>query len=73
MLTYLPENISEERVVDAELDRKVDIGYPKLRVSRSSLLQDRISQIKAQRTNPDLEKLARLRKCKIKCVTIFIC
>lgn len=67
LLTGCP--IAEERVVDAELDRKVDIGFPKLRVSRATLLQDRISQIKAQRTNPELEKLARLRKCEIDQVT----
>lgn len=50
--------------MDEEVERKVDIGYPKLRASRATLLQDRISQIKAQRTNPELEKLARLRKCE---------
>lgn len=61
---HICDFLSEERVEDQELIRKVDIGFPKLRASRATLLQDRIGQIKAQRSNPELEKLARQQKCK---------
>lgn len=49
----------ELKVIDNEVSRKIDIGFPQLRPSRSEQLKIRLAHVKAQRKNPDLEKLAR--------------
>lgn len=51
--------ILDEKIEDPELERKVDIGFPKIKPSRSCVLQERLLIIKAQRQNPELEKIAR--------------
>lgn len=54
----------EEHPEDAELNKKVDIGFPFLQPSRSTELKKRLEVIKGQRKNEELEKLARSNKCK---------
>lgn len=50
---------TDENPVDAELTRKVDIGFPQLRPPRSQQTKERLAHVKAQRSNPELEKQAR--------------
>lgn len=45
--------------MDKEIEYQVNIGFPALRTSRSEQLKERLSHIKTQRTNAELEKKAR--------------
>uniref|UniRef100_A0A1Q3F4M4 Large ribosomal subunit protein mL38 n=1 Tax=Culex tarsalis TaxID=7177 RepID=A0A1Q3F4M4_CULTA len=55
----LEQRLAEERAVDPELARKVNIGFPHLKPARSAQLRERLEHLKTQRANPELEKLAR--------------
>ncbi|KAL9696191.1 hypothetical protein quinque_015476 [Culex quinquefasciatus] len=55
----LEQRLAEDRAVDPEVARKVNIGYPHLKPARSAQLKERLDHLKAQRSNPELEKLAR--------------
>ncbi|XP_039440149.1 39S ribosomal protein L38, mitochondrial [Culex pipiens pallens] len=55
----LEQRLAEERAVDPEVARKVNIGFPHLKPARSAQLKERLDHLKAQRSNPELEKLAR--------------
>lgn len=57
--------VVEERAVDPEVARKVNIGFPHLKPARSAQLKERLDHLKAQRSNPELEKLARAKTRKI--------
>lgn len=68
-------HLSDERNVDPEVDKKVDIGFPWLdAVSKSDKRKDRMSYIKTQRQSTDLEKQARMqtRNLIIQIVQCFI-
>lgn len=49
----------EERAVDPELAQKINIGFPHLKPARSAQLKERLAHLKAQRSNPELEKASR--------------
>lgn len=51
--------ISEDNAVNSELSMKINIGFPFLRPSRSSVLKERLKHVRMQRDNPKLEKMAR--------------
>ena len=55
---------SEENMVDPEIAKKIDIGFPQLRLSRSQQLKERLEHLKQQRSNKNLEKDARNHSCK---------
>lgn len=55
----LEQRLAEERIVDPDVDQKVNIGYPHLKPARSVLLQERLAHLKAQRENTELEKASR--------------
>lgn len=54
----------EENKQDPELTARVNIGFPKLKPTRSEQLKERLSHLKAQRANDKLEKAARSNQCK---------
>lgn len=53
----------EENIVDPDIARLVDIGFPKLRPSRSQQLKERLAHVKQQRSDPELERQARAQTC----------
>jgi large subunit ribosomal protein L38 len=55
----LKQRLEEINYKDPSLHFRVDIGLPPPVFSRSKRLQERLKTIKAQRKNPELEKLAR--------------
>ncbi|XP_055538991.1 39S ribosomal protein L38, mitochondrial [Wyeomyia smithii] len=55
----LEQRLAEERAVDPELARKVNIGFPHLKPARSAVLKERLTHLKAQRANTELEKASR--------------
>lgn len=55
----LEQRIKDENPVDLEISKKINIGFPQLRISRSQQLKERLAHVKAQRKNPELEKSAR--------------
>ncbi|XP_058445297.1 large ribosomal subunit protein mL38 [Malaya genurostris] len=55
----LEQRLAEERAVDPEVARKINIGFPHLKPARSALLKERLAHLKAQRVNPELEKASR--------------
>ncbi|XP_053695857.1 39S ribosomal protein L38, mitochondrial [Sabethes cyaneus] len=55
----LEQRLAEERAVDPEVARKINIGFPHLKPARSDLLKERLTHLKAQRANPELEKASR--------------
>lgn len=57
-------NFLDENPIDPEISHKIDIGFPQLRPSRTKQIQDRVSHYKLQRSDPNLEKAARSKKCK---------
>ncbi|XP_055610590.1 39S ribosomal protein L38, mitochondrial [Uranotaenia lowii] len=61
----LEQRLAEERIVDPEISRKINIGFPHLKPSRSDQLKERLAHLKTQRTNPELEKQARNNSLKI--------
>lgn len=58
-------NFAEENAVDPEITRKIDIGFPQLRPSRAQQVKERLGHMKAQRSNPLLEKEARAQNRKL--------
>lgn len=61
----LEQRLAEERAVDPEVARKVNIGFPHLKPARSAQLKERLDHLKAQRANPELERLARAKTLTI--------
>ena len=53
----------DENVVNPILAAKINIGFPQLKLSRTQQVRERLSHLRAQRNNPDLEKLSRSNKC----------
>lgn len=49
---------------DPTLHYKVDIGFPRLKPSRSQELKERIAILRASRSTPELEKLSRTKQRK---------
>lgn len=49
---------------DPALHYKVDIGFPRLKPSRSQELKERIAILGASRSNPELERLSRTEQRK---------
>lgn len=63
---YLASNITElleENFEDPEVVRRINIGFPKIRPSRSKEIKERLAHMKKQRTNSDLEVKARNKNC----------
>lgn len=58
--------------VDEEVSKKVDIGFPLLKPSRSAELKQRMDHVKAQRKNVDMEKLARSNNRKFNVLNFLI-
>ncbi|KAL1518207.1 hypothetical protein ABEB36_001868 [Hypothenemus hampei] len=61
----LKEKLSAANYKNPSIHYEVDIGLPPTRSSNKTLLQERITHVKAQRANPELEKLSRERKLLI--------
>lgn len=59
---YFP--IVEENVQDPLVSERVNIGFPRLRPSRSQQLKERLAHLKAQHSNSVLEKKARNLNCE---------
>lgn len=55
----------EENQVDPEVAKKIDIGFPFLKPSRTEEVIKRMEHIKAHKKNVTLEKLARSNECKL--------
>ena len=55
----------EENPIDPEIAEKINIGFPKIRKPRSVELKERLAHLKAQRSSPQLEKIARRNNCKL--------
>uniref|UniRef100_A0A1A9W211 Large ribosomal subunit protein mL38 n=1 Tax=Glossina brevipalpis TaxID=37001 RepID=A0A1A9W211_9MUSC len=55
----LEQRLKEENPQDAELMARIDIGFPKLKPSKSEQQKERFQHLKAQRKNVELEKKAR--------------
>ena len=49
---------------DPTLHFKVDIGFPRLKPSRSQELKERMAVLRASRSNPELERQSRMKQCK---------
>ncbi|XP_023296113.2 39S ribosomal protein L38, mitochondrial [Lucilia cuprina] len=56
----IEQRLQEENAKDPELTARVNIGFPKLKSTRSEQLKERLSYVKAQRANGELEKKARI-------------
>lgn len=54
----------DEDTSDPEVTARINIGFPQLKPSRSAQLRARLDHLKAQRTNKELEQLARSQKCE---------
>lgn len=53
--------LSDEKNVDPEVDKKIDIGFPALSAGgKVDKRKDRMSYVKSQRQSADLEKQARM-------------
>lgn len=63
---------SEENFEDPVLHRKIDIGFPFLRPSRTAELKQRLDHLKTMKKDSSLEKLARSNKCEFYIWTIKI-
>ncbi|KAJ9584581.1 hypothetical protein L9F63_021079 [Diploptera punctata] len=61
----LEERLHERNYKDPTIHYKVNIGLPHLKPSRSKELKERLSVLRTMRSNPELERLARLRKPEI--------
>ncbi|XP_058127243.1 large ribosomal subunit protein mL38 [Anopheles ziemanni] len=61
----LRERLEEESAVDPDISKPVNIGFPALKPSRSTQLSERLEQLKAQRSNPELERQSRERKLNV--------
>ncbi|XP_053947609.1 39S ribosomal protein L38, mitochondrial [Anastrepha ludens] len=61
----LEQRLQEENAKDPELTARVNIGFPHLKPSRSEQLKQRLAHLKAQRSNAQVEKLARANKLLI--------
>lgn len=55
---------TEKNVQDPELTERINIGFPKLKPSRSQQLKDRLQHLKSQRSSSALEQQARSHNCK---------
>ncbi|TMW54273.1 hypothetical protein DOY81_000628 [Sarcophaga bullata] len=55
----IEQRLQEENYQDPELNVRINIGFPKLKATRSEQLKERLDHIKAQRSNTELEKKAR--------------
>uniref|UniRef100_U5ERQ6 Large ribosomal subunit protein mL38 n=1 Tax=Corethrella appendiculata TaxID=1370023 RepID=U5ERQ6_9DIPT len=55
----LEQRLNEINYVDPEIAHKIDIGFPVLKLSRSVEIKERLKHVKEQRSNSNLEKLAR--------------
>lgn len=61
----LEQRLADERAVDPELAEKINIGFPQLKPARSVQLKERLTHLKAQRANPELEKASRAKTLTI--------
>ncbi|XP_017484222.1 PREDICTED: 39S ribosomal protein L38, mitochondrial [Rhagoletis zephyria] len=61
----LEQRLQEENAKDPELTARVNIGFPRLKPSRSEQLKERLAHLKAQRSSEEVEKLARSNKLLI--------
>ncbi|EAA06842.4 AGAP000652-PA [Anopheles gambiae str. PEST] len=61
----LVQRLQGEKVLDPEITRPVNIGFPHIKPARSVQLSERLQHLKAQRNNAELERLSRERKLKI--------
>lgn len=57
-------NHTDENPVDPELSKKINIGFPQKKESRSKELYERLAHMRKQRTNPELEKLSKTGECE---------
>ncbi|EDW48848.1 39S ribosomal protein L38, mitochondrial [Drosophila sechellia] len=58
----LEQRIREENVEDQEVVARINIGFPQLKESRSAQLKKRLEHLKSQRSDKQLEQLARSNK-----------
>jgi large subunit ribosomal protein L38 len=56
--------VSEINYKDPSLHFKVDIGYPRAKPSRSQELRERIAILQAAKSNPETERLSRMKQRK---------
>lgn len=56
--------LSDENPVDPELSKKINIGFPQLKPPRSEELFRRLAHLKKQKSDPNLDKLAKSGKCE---------
>lgn len=56
-------HFAELEVVDKEISKLIDIGFPAPRRNRSDELEERAAVHKAQKQDADLERAARLNEC----------
>ncbi|XP_063705966.1 large ribosomal subunit protein mL38 [Culicoides brevitarsis] len=61
----LEQRLADENPVDPELSKKINIGFPQMKVSRSKELFKRLEHMKKQRVDPELEKLSKTGKLQI--------
>ncbi|XP_068159960.1 large ribosomal subunit protein mL38 [Drosophila tropicalis] len=61
----LEQRLRDETASDPEVTARVNIGFPQLKGSRSEQLKNRLKHLKAQRSNKELEQLARSNKLLI--------
>lgn len=64
-LLILFSNWIDETYVDPDIVKKINIGFPLPRPSRSEQLKERLAHVKAQRSSTALEKAARSQQCKL--------
>ncbi|XP_055910180.1 39S ribosomal protein L38, mitochondrial [Eupeodes corollae] len=55
----LEQRLQDENPIDPEVVEQINIGFPKLKRSRSIEMKERLAHLKSQRTSPQLEKTAR--------------
>lgn len=55
----IEQRLKEEHPIDPEIAEQINIGFPTLRKSRSEELKQRLAHLKSQRSNPQLEIIAR--------------
>lgn len=61
MVMFYEQNcLLAERIVDPEVEKKVDIGFPQLTfTSKSEKRKERVAHVKLQRNSTELEQRAR--------------
>lgn len=61
----LKQRLEEMNYKDPALHYKVDIGFPRLKPSRSQELKERIAILRASRSTPELERLSRTKQLEV--------